>query len=252
LLHFVFSILLLLAVFFNLQDVQAQPITAKSWLITNEDTDTILDEANADRIQPIASISKLLTAMVVLDAKQDLDELVPLSTKIKDGLPSQLSRRTLLELALVNSNNRAAQTLCEQYPGGFGVCVYVMNQKLYKLNMLDSIVYEPTGLDKRNTSSARQLMYLVKAAANYPFIVEADKKTSVEVNVKKRKMVYRNTNPLIGKKDFIISKTGWINASGGCIVSKINNSIVIVLGSRNTHTRINEVAYLYDIHKRRL
>jgi D-alanyl-D-alanine carboxypeptidase len=252
LLRKVFSILCLLALFCYVGIIQAQPITAKSWLITNEDTNVVLDASNEDRIQPIASISKLIAAMVVLDAKQDLDELVPLSTKIKDALPSQLSRRTLLELALVNSNNRAAQTLCEQYPGGFGVCVYVMNLKLQSLNMVDSIVYEPTGLDKRNTSSAKQLVNLVKAAANYPFIVEADKKTSVEVIVKKRKLVYHNTNPLIGKKDFTISKTGWISASGGCIVTKLNNSIIIVLGSRNTHTRIYEVTYLYDIHRRRL
>jgi D-alanyl-D-alanine carboxypeptidase len=74
----------------------------------------------------------------------------------------------------------------------------------------------------------------------------------MEFKVKKRKMIFNNTNPIIHKEPFEISKTGWIRASGGCIVSKINNAIIIILGSKNTHTRISEVAYLYELHKRRI
>ena len=230
---------------------QAQPITAKSWVISDSQGQ-ILEKSNADEVRSIASISKLIVSMIVLDAHQDLDEVIPLSTKIKDRLPSNLTRGKLLELALVASNNRAAQTLCEEYPGGFGVCVFAMNQKLRSLGMDNSLVYEPTGLDKRNVSTASELIALVQAASHYNFILQADQKSIVEVQVKKRKMIFNNTNPIIHKEPFEISKTGWIRASGGCIVSKINNAIIIILGSKNTHTRISEVAYLYELHKRRI
>ena len=247
----VFSILCLFTLFCYVGIIQAQPITAKSWVVSNAEGQ-ILEQANANEVRSIASISKLIVSMIVLDSHQDLNEVLPLTTKIRDRLPSQLTREKLLELALVSSNNRAAQTLCEQYPGGFNVCVYAMNQKLRSLSMDNSLVYEPTGLDKRNVSTATELISLVQSASHYPFIVDADKKSNVEVQVKKRKIVFHNTNPIIHKKPFEISKTGWIAASGGCIVTKINNAIIIVLGSRNTHTRINEVAYLYELHKRRI
>lgn len=245
----VFSLLCLLTLLFNFGNVQAQPITAKAWVVSESDGTIIRKSFSADLPTPIASISKLLTVMVVLDAHQDLDEMVLLSTKIRDSLPSQLTRRKLIELALVPSNNRAAQTLCEQYPGGLGVCVYAMNQKLASLGMKDSIVYEPTGLDKRNVSTATQLIELVKAAVTYNIIVEVDKMSTVEVLLKKRKLIFHSTNPLVGKEPFEITKTGWIRASGGCIVTLYHDRIFIILGSRNTHTRITEVSYLYDITK---
>lgn len=248
-LRIVFSLLCLFTILFNLGNVQAQPITAKSWVVSESDGTIVRKSFSADVPTPIASISKLLTVMVVLDAHQDLDELIPLSTKIRDSLPAQLTRRKLIELALVPSNNRAAQTLCEQYPGGLGVCVYAMNQKLASLGMKDSIVYEPTGLDKRNVSTATQLIELVKAAATYDIIVEVDKMSTVEVTLKKRKLIFHSTNPLVGKEPFEITKTGWIRASGGCIVTLYHDRIFIVLGSKNTHTRITEVSYLYGMTK---
>jgi len=218
-------------------------ITAKSWIVSDTEGQ-ILKSENPDFIRSIASISKLLVVMVVLDTHQNLSEDVPLSTKLRDALPKQLSRKTLIDLALVNSNNRAAQTLCEQYPGGFGVCIYAMNQKLTQLGMIESIVYEPTGLDKRNMSTARDLVKLVVEAKKYPEIIEAAQKSKVEINSNKRKIIYNNTNPLVGKENILVSKTGWISASGGCIVLLMNNKIIILLGSRNTHTRIPEAKYL--------
>ena len=248
-LRIVFSLLCLFSILYNFGDVQAQPITAKAWVVSESDGTIVRKSFSADVPTPIASISKLLTVMVVLDAHQDLDELIPLSTKIRDNLPSQLTRRKLIELALVPSNNRAAQTLCEQYPGGLGVCVYAMNQKLIMMGMKDSIVYEPTGLDKRNVSTATQLVELVKNAATYPLIVEIDKMPTIEVALKKKKLIFHSTNPLVGKEPFEITKTGWIRASGGCIVTLYHDRIFIVLGSKNTHTRIYEVSYLYEITK---
>ena len=221
----------------------ASGITAKSWVVSDTEGQ-ILKSENPDFIRSIASISKLLVVMTVLDAHQNLSEEVPLSTKLRDSLPRQLSRKTLIDLALVNSNNRAAQTLCEQYPGGFGVCIYAMNQKLNQLTMIDSIVYEPTGLDKRNVSTARDLIRLVLEAKKYPEIIEAAQKSKIEITSNKKKIVYNNTNPLVGKENILVSKTGWITASGGCIVLLMNNKVIILLGSRNTHTRIPEAKYL--------
>jgi len=218
-------------------------ITAKSWIVSDTEGQ-ILKSENPDFIRSIASISKLLVVMTVLDAHQNLSETVPLSTKLRDALPKQLSRKILIDLALVNSNNRAAQTLCEQYPGGFGVCIYAMNQKLTQLGMIESIVYEPTGLDKRNMSTARDLVRLVVEAKKYPEIIEAAQKSKVEINSNKKKIIYNNTNPMVGKENILVSKTGWISASGGCIVLLMNNKIIILLGSRNTHTRIPEAKYL--------
>jgi D-alanyl-D-alanine carboxypeptidase len=119
-----------------------------------------------------------------------------------------------------------------------------MNQKLTQLGMIESIVYEPTGLDKRNMSTARDLVKLVVEAKKYPEIIEAAQKSKVEINSNKRKIIYNNTNPLVGKENILVSKTGWISASGGCIVLLMNNKIIILLGSRNTHTRIPEAKYL--------
>ena len=234
----IFSICLVLSILSNVTCF-AGGVTAKSWIVSSSDGQ-ILKSENPDFIRSIASISQLLAVMTVLDAHQNLDEVVTLSTKIKDSLPKQLTRRMLIDLALVNSNNRAAQTLCEQYPGGFGVCVYAMNQKLVSLNMLDSIVYEPTGLDQRNVSTAKDLVKLVLDATRYSQITEAAKKPTIII----KKSIYKNTNPLVGKENISVSKTGWITASGGCIVLLMNNKIIILLGSKNTHTRIPEAEYL--------
>ena len=247
----IFSLLCLFAVFFNFGNVQAQPITAKEWVVSEVDGTIVRKSFESDVPTPIASISKLIVVMVVMDAYQDLNESIPLTTKIKDNLPAQLTRKTLIELALIPSNNRAAQTLCENYPGGFNVCVYAMNQKLISLGMIDSVVYEPTGLDRRNVSTATQLVELAKAAAKYPIISESDKKPTVEIQSKKRKLVFHNTNPLVIKESqhVTMTKTGWTRPAGGCIVTMYHGRIYVILGSRNTHTRIAEVSYLYGLTK---
>lgn len=229
-------------------------VTARSWLVTSQDGQTIASQ-NPDEVRSIASITKLLTVLTVLDAHQDLTEQISLSRKIPDRLPakvSTLSRRQLIELALVNSDNRAAQTLCEHYPGGFEACIAAMNHKLGSLGMQHSRVFEPTGLDARNVSTAAELVRLVTAASHYPIVREDSSKTKVEIKVRKKFFVFRQTNSLVGKKQkILVTKTGWTQAAGGCLAmlldTDLGQRVVIVMGSRSTHTRINEAEFIANL-----
>jgi serine-type D-Ala-D-Ala endopeptidase (penicillin-binding protein 7) len=231
-----------------------KPVTAQSWLVSDSHGKIIQSE-NIDQVRSIASITKLLTVITVLDARQDLEEQIQLSKKLRDRLPRKvttLTRRQVIELAMVNSDNRAAQTLCEQYPGGFDACIAAMNRKLRDLSMGNSVVYEPTGLDARNVSTARELTYLVHAARNYGPVLEASQKTQVRIKIKKKWFFFHQTNPLVGKTQrVIVSKTGWITASGGCIAllmsTDLGDRIVIVMGSKNTHTRIPEAEFISNL-----
>ncbi len=212
-------------------------ITAQSWLVADSNG-TILQSENADQQRPIASITKLMTAMIVLDANQDMDEEI-----------KPYTRRELLQLALVKSDNKAAEVLCNNYIGGRDHCVRAMNAKARELGLQDTRFIEPTGLSIMNVSTARELITLVKTAQDYPVIVEASKTSQVKIKVKKKWFIFNNTNPIIGKRhNFIVSKTGYIRASGGCIVmmldTDIGRRIVVVLGSRSTHTRIPEAEFI--------
>jgi len=215
----------------------AKDITAVSWLVANGEGDIIQSE-NIYQERSIASITKLMTVMVVLDADQDLDQFI-----------KPYTRRELIQLAIVHSDNRASEILCQNYPGGRTECVKAMNTKSKKLGMINSRFVDPTGLGVMNVSTAYDLIKLVKAAQYYPEIREASGMSEVKIKIKKKWLIFRNTNPIIGKRhDFIVSKTGWIRASGGCIVmmldTDVGRRIVVVLGSKNTHTRIPEAEFI--------
>lgn len=226
-------------------------ITAKSFLVTDTHGEVIL-EKNADQIQPIASITKLMTAMVVLDAEQPLDEELTinyrLSGKYHTRLPRSvktLPRHTLLNLAIVKSDNLAAYTLCYYYPGGVDNCVRAMNTKAITMQLADTHFTDPTGLDEGNVSTARELAHLVLQASYYQHITDASGMPKVSIKVKKRWWQFGNTNPLVKRSDNIrVSKTGYINASGGCLVmlvdTDVGERIVVLLNSRSTRTRIPE------------
>lgn len=214
-------------------------ITAKSWLVA-DGSGKILQQENIHEVRSIASISKLMTVMIVLDAKQDLDQYI-----------KPYTRRELIKLALVKSDNKAAQMLCQNYPGGTMECVRAMNLKTYELGMVDTKFHEPTGLSVFNVSTAEELVKLVMAAKEYPEIVEASKTSQVKIQIRKKWFVFNNTNPIIGKRhEFLVSKTGWITASGGCIVMMLNTDvgqrIVVLLGSKNTRTRIPEAEFIAE------
>lgn len=235
----IISILALLTLFCSWQSATAKsvPITAKSWLVADE-TGKVIQGENTEAVRPIASISKLMTAMVVLDAKQDPSEKI-----------GTFTRQQLLQMMLVKSDNRAAVSLCEAYPNGIHACVRAMNVKATFLSLPNTRFTEPTGLSIMNTSTATELISLVLAAKEYPEIVEASRTSQVKIKIKKKWFVFNNTNPIIGHKhSFIVSKTGFINASGGCIVmmldTEIGRRIVVVLGSKNTHTRIPEADFI--------
>ena len=242
----------LLALVFTLA-TQAKPITAKSFLVTDNKGSVIL-EKNADRTQPIASITKLMTAIIVLNANQDLTEELRLDfkksnvyhTKLPRTLKT-LSRGELLDLAIVKSDNFAAWTLCANYPGGIDRCIAEMNHEALEFGMYSTRFTDPTGLDQGNQSNARDLVKLVLVASRHPEITEASGKPLVSIQVKKRWWDFWNTNSLVRKnsENVIVSKTGYINESGGCVVmlldTNLGQRVIVLLGSKNTRTRIPEL-----------
>ena len=242
----------LLALVFTLA-TQAKPITAKSFLVTDNKGSVIL-EKNADRTQSIASITKLMTAIIVLNANQDLTEELRLDfkksnvyhTKLPRTLKT-LSRGELLDLAIVKSDNFAAWTLCANYPGGIDRCIAEMNHEALEFGMYSTRFTDPTGLDQGNQSNARDLVKLVLVASRHPEITEASGKPLVSIQVKKRWWDFWNTNSLVRKnsENVIVSKTGYINESGGCVVmlldTDIGQRVIVLLGSKNTRTRIPEL-----------
>ena len=233
--------------------VQAKPITAKSFLVTDNKGSVIL-EKNADRTQSIASITKLMTAIIVLNAHQDLTEELRLDFKKANvyhtRLPrtlKTLSRGELLDLAIVKSDNFAAYTLCANYPGGIDRCIAEMNHQALEFGMYSTHFTDPTGLDEGNQSNARDLVKLVLVASRHPEITEASGKPLVSIQVKKRWWDFWNTNSLVRKnsENVIVSKTGYINASGGCVFMLLDTDLgqraIVLLGSKNTRTRIPEL-----------
>ena len=216
-------------------------LTARSWLVADVNG-KVLSGEKTEEVRSIASISKLITVMVVLDAHQDLEETI-----------KPYTRRELIQLALVKSDNAAAKTLCEFYPGGNNACVHAMNVKMAVLGLVNTKFVEPTGLSVFNVSTATELIKIVQIASTYPEIVSAAQTSQVKIKIKKKWFVFNNTNPIIGKRhEFVVSKTGYINASGGCIVmmldTDIGRRIVVVLGSKNTRTRIPEAEFISKLN----
>lgn len=215
-------------------------LTAKSWLVADKNG-KIIDGNNTTEIRSIASITKLMTVIIVLDANQDLNEII--STKLHG---KKLTRRDLISLAIVRSDNNAAKILCEKYVTGYNGCIDTMNNKARSLSMNNTHFVEPTGLYNENVSTAEDLVKLVIAASKYPIINEDSNKDKINLPSNKKKSVeFYNTNRLVGQGyDFIVSKTGWIRKSGGCIVmmveTKVGQRIVVLLGSKNMKTRLPE------------
>ena len=215
----------------------AMPVTAKSWLVA-DGKGKIIEGENTSQMRSIASITKLVTVMVVLDARQNLDEYL-----------NPYTRGEMIQLALIKSDNKSSLDLCRHYPGGSSFCVKAMNDKVKSLGLNKTQFVESSGLSVMNVSTAEELVTVVMEAAKYPEIVLAARTSEVKIKIRKKWFVFRNTNPIIGQRhDFVVSKTGFINASGGCIVlmidTEIGRRIVVVLGSKNTRTRIPEAEFI--------
>ena len=228
----------------TITSVFADPLTAQAWLVADSNG-KILEGSNMSEVRSIASITKLMTAMVVLDSGQSLSEIIP-----KKLYNKQLSRETLIDLAIVKSDNNAAKMLCDYYPGGYNKCIDAMNYKAASLQMDNSTFTDPTGRMHTNVSTAHDLIKLVFAASTYPLIVEASNMDAVRWSIGKKKTAeFRNTNSLVGHGyKFLVSKTGFINKAGGCIVMMMYTAngirTVVLLGSKNTKTRIPEAKML--------
>jgi D-alanyl-D-alanine endopeptidase (penicillin-binding protein 7) len=211
----------------------------------------------ADVVTPIASVTKLMTAMVVLDAAQPLDEMITVDIPDLDMLKgshsrlrlgTELSRREMLRLALMASENRAASSVARHYPGGSVAFVEAMNQKAQALNMTRSHFSDPTGLSSENVATAHDLARMVQAAAGYQLIREFTTTAShyVEVQPTGQLLGFSNTNSLVksGGWDIQVSKTGFIREAGKCLVMMANIAsrpvVIVLLDSYGRLTRIGD------------
>lgn len=208
-----------------------QDLAAGSALLMDLNTNEVLYSSNPNFVAPIASVTKLMTAMVALDAQQSLDEklsIVISDTKEMRGvfsrvrLGSQLSRHDVLLITLMSSENRAAASLAHHYRGGHTAFIQAMNAKAKALGMHNSRFVEPTGLSEKNVSSAHDLVLMIKAAQQYPLIRKfstMDEKT-VAFTSPNYTLGFRNTNALVRKDNWNIqlSKTGFTNSAGHCLV----------------------------------
>lgn len=224
---------------------QASTITAKSWLVA-DDSGRILSGTNMDTVRSIASITKLMTVMVVLDSGASLTETLPVKLHNRP-----VNRQQLIDHSMIRSDNTAARLLCDTHPEGYHRCVIEMNRKAQALGMQHTLFTDPTGLFNSNVSTATDLLKLAAAAASYPAIVVASNTASIEVPGGKKSFMSHNTNPIIGRGiDFVVSKTGFIRDAGGCILMTLNtvNGIrtVVLLGSQTVKTRIPEAKLLSE------
>jgi serine-type D-Ala-D-Ala endopeptidase (penicillin-binding protein 7) len=211
----------------------------------------------ADTVTPIASVTKLMTAMIVLDAGQPLDETITVDIADLDllkgshsrlRLGAELSRREMLRLALMASENRAASSLARHYPGGSAAFVEAMNRKAQALSMTRSHVSDPTGLSSENVATAHDLARMVQAAAGYPLIREFTTTPShyVEVQPSGQLLGFNNTNSLVksGGWDIQVSKTGFIREAGKCLVMLATIAsrpvVIVLLDSYGRLTRIGD------------
>ena len=232
-------------------------LRSASALIVDELTGEQLYASHADRAAPIASLTKLMTAMVVLDADLPLDAQLSISTEDFDRLRgtgsrlrtgATLSRRQMLHLALMSSENRAAAALARTFPGGTPAFIAAMNRKADALGMRQTRFADSTGLDGRNRSSAEDLARLVRAAAEYPLIREFTTSASRQVTLGANagRLEYRNTNPLVRKPEWEIglSKTGYINEAGRCLVMKAKiagrPTIIVLLNARGKYSNVGD------------
>lgn len=238
-----------------MEDYSSLKLRSNAAMVLDQSTGAVLFEKNAGAIVPIASITKLMTAVVALDAEPNLDDTLSIDEDDVDTLKgthsrlrvgTRLSREDMLRLALMSSENRAAFALSRYYPGGRPAFVAAMNRKAQMLGMQDTYFDDPTGLSPSNVSSARDLAKLVSVAQRYPLIRQFTTTTGYDVNMGGRMHSFTNTNSLVKSAswDIGLSKTGFINEAGRCLVMQawFNNkpTIIVLLDSLGKMTRIGD------------
>lgn len=219
--------------------------------VYNETTDRVEHQRNSTEYRPMASITKLMTAMVALDHSKDLFRQLPLNTTVKSNLPrGNYTRQELFNAMLVRSDNAAAETLAADYPGGRKEFIWRMNQQAKEWG-INAVFRDPTGLDAHNMATAGDIGTMAGYAAGYWVIREASVKKTVaferKFKKKLRKIQLNNTNrPLLMEFDEIIaSKTGFTNPAGYCVALVVEHQkqrrVIVVLGERNKTRRIDTV-----------
>jgi serine-type D-Ala-D-Ala endopeptidase (penicillin-binding protein 7) len=233
----------------------ALDLKSSAALVMDQETSQVLYSKNADAVLPIASLTKLMTAIVVAEAQLPLDELITISQDDVDTekgsrsrlrVGTQLTRGEMLHLALMASENRAAHALGRSYPGGSEAFVAAMNVKAQALGMSESSFVESTGLSSRNQSSARDLATLVQAAHEHSIIREMSVSPRYQVEIGRRNMAFHNTNRLVSRPDWDIGlqKTGYIAAAGRCLVMQATMAgrplILVFLDSAGKYSRLGD------------
>lgn len=225
-------------------------------IVVDRATGVTLYEKSSTASAPIASVTKLMTAMVVLDQKLNPDEVLTVteddvdtvkrsSSRLRVG--AKMTREEMLRIALMSSENRAAHALARTSPGGVSGFVKAMNRKALEYGMGGTHYVDPTGLSPDNVSSATDLSKLARHVAAYPLITDYTTTASKSVVVGSRVQSFRNTNPAVGKKgwEFWLSKTGYINEAGRCLVAGITASgrdvVVVLMGSRTAGARSHDL-----------
>jgi len=228
-------------------------LKSSSVLILDQRDSSVLYARNSDVAAPIASITKLMTALVVLDAKQPMDEPLEI-TEAELDLPKMnvsrlsvgtvLTRGDLMHLALMASENRAAHALGANYPGGLGAFVRAMNAKAAELGMRSAHFADPTGLSSENVASPEDLSKLVIAASHNAVIREYSTDRNYTVRVHRHLVEFRNTDNLVANPtwNIIVQKTGYIAEAGKCLVMEAviegRNVVIVLLDSLGKYTRV--------------
>ena len=235
--------------------IPAPRLKSAAYIVKNQRTDELLLTRRADTAQPIASITKLMSAMTILDGCLDMDEEIVIVDADRDRLRNsqsrlpvgaQITRMEALQLALMSSDNRATHALGRTWPSGLQSFVEAMNRKAQALGLENTRFVEPTGLSESNVSSALDLARLVEAAWGYPLIRDLSTRRELSIVHRRQQIKFGNTNTLVGNPRWgiDISKTGYIADAGYCLVMqmKVNGEpiVLVLLNSSGEKDRVED------------
>lgn len=225
----------------------ALQLNSQHAIIVSDEAGKVLLEKSANAAVPIASLTKLLTAMVVLDSKPDMSQKIAIDAADVDALKhssshlpvgTALTRKEVLQLALMSSDNRAAAALARTFAGGNVAFMKAVDVKLKVLGMTHTVIKEATGLSPDNTSTAADLAKMALAASRYPEIINITTESSDLIRMNGRNVTFHNTNHLVGAKDWdiLLSKTGFTNEAGHCLIMRLQqagkNATLVLLNAK--------------------
>lgn len=241
------------------QMISRPSVQSRSALVIDQNTGKILFEKNARQAYPIASLSKLMTAVVVMESKPKLEQKIEVRPDDRDVLKrthsrltigSVLTRRDMLHIALMSSENRAASALSRAYPGGRAAFVKRMNQKARQLGMRQTHFNDPTGLTPRNTASAFDLSRMFNYAYRFPLIRQFSVDKTYTVYPGDRPLVYRNSNGLINNPSWHIElqKTGFTDEAGHCLLIRTTSGrhtyLIVIMGGTGSYTHYTDAIHI--------